>query len=85
MLDQGRVELLNVPEPPPTAVYGDPATWLLNTVSVHPLRVEHAVYALRGVVQDPERLIEELVERGLIVKTWYQGGVYIVRNFRPPT
>jgi wyosine [tRNA(Phe)-imidazoG37] synthetase (radical SAM superfamily) len=84
-LDPGRVELLNMPEPPPTAVYGDPATWLLNTVSVHPLMVEHAVYALRGVVQDPERLIEELVERGLIAKTRYQGRDYIVRNFRLPT
>jgi hypothetical protein len=43
------------------------------------------VYALRGVVQDPERLIEELVERGLIVKTRYQGGDYILINFRLPT
>jgi hypothetical protein len=47
--------------------------------------VDHAVYALREVFQDPEKMIEELVEKGLIVKTWYQGRVYIVRNFRSPT
>ena len=31
VLTPGRVELLNTPEPPPSTVYGDPATWLLNT------------------------------------------------------
>jgi len=81
-LTPGRVELLNTPEPPPSAVYGDPATWLLNTVSVHPLRYDYAVRVLRGSTADPEKLVEELVERGLVLKVQYAGATYLVRNFR---
>ena len=81
MLTPGRVELLNMPEPPPSTVYGDPATWLLNTVSVHPLRYDYAVRVLRRTVPDPEEVVEELVKKGLVLKVQYAGATYLVRNF----
>ena len=82
VLTPGRVELLNTPEPPPSAVYGDPATWLLNTVSVHPPRYDYALRVLGRTVPDPEGVVEELVERGLVLKVQYAGATYLVRNFR---
>ena len=81
-LSSERVELLNMPEPPPSAVYGDPATWLLNTVSVHPLRYDYAVRVLGSSAAGPERVVEELVEKGLVLKVRYAGATYLVRNFR---
>jgi len=77
-----RVELLNMPEPPPRLISGDPATWLLNTTAVHPLRYEYAVEALNSRVEDPVKLIEELVRENLLLKTEYAGRVYLVRNFK---
>lgn len=77
-----KVELLNMPEPPPRLVSGDPATWLLNTTAVHPLIYEYAVEALNIRVEDPVKLIEELVRDNLLLKTEYAGRVYLVRNFK---
>jgi wyosine [tRNA(Phe)-imidazoG37] synthetase (radical SAM superfamily) len=77
-----RVELLNMPEPPPRLISGDPATWLLNTTAVHPLIYEYAVEALNIRVEDPVKLIEELVRDNLLLKTEYAGRVYLVRNFK---
>jgi wyosine [tRNA(Phe)-imidazoG37] synthetase (radical SAM superfamily) len=77
-----KVELLNMPEPPPSGIYGDPITWLLNTTSVHPLRYDYAIRALEGLIRDPERVIEDLVEKRLIVKIQYRGEVFLLRNFK---
>jgi wyosine [tRNA(Phe)-imidazoG37] synthetase (radical SAM superfamily) len=77
-----KVELLNMPEPPPRLVSGDPATWLLNTTAAHPLIYEYAVEALNSRVEDPVKLIEELVRDNLLLKTEYAGRVYLVRNFK---
>jgi wyosine [tRNA(Phe)-imidazoG37] synthetase (radical SAM superfamily) len=82
VLGAGRVELLNMPEPPPRIIGGDPATWLLNTTAVHPLRYEHALKALEGRVGDPAGLIEGLIRENLLSKTEYEGAVYLLRNFR---
>ena len=80
-LSPEKVGLLNIPEPPPKA-YGDPITWLLNTVSVHPLRYEHAVNVLRGSYSDVDGVINELVREGLIVEVNYLGSKYLIRNFK---
>jgi wyosine [tRNA(Phe)-imidazoG37] synthetase (radical SAM superfamily) len=82
LLGSERVELLNMPEPPPSGVYGDPTTWLLNTTSVHPLRYEYALKALEGLARDPVKVIEDLVKRGLIVKVQYRGETFLLRNFK---
>ena len=82
MLGAERVELLNMPEPPPRMISGDPATWLLNTTAVHPLRYDHAVEALKDRVEDPVGIIEELVRKNLLLKTEYAGAVYLIRNFK---
>ncbi|AGT35161.1 hypothetical protein N186_04010 [Thermofilum adornatum] len=73
VLGSGRVELLNMPEPPPRLVSGDPVAWLLNTCAVHPLRYGEAVEALVGRVEDPVGLIEGLVRENLLLKTEYGG------------
>ena len=68
-------------EPPPERVYGDPEAWLLNTTSVHPLRYDYALKVLGSAVKEPERIIEGLVEAGLITKVEFQGHTYLVRRF----
>ena len=81
ILSPERVELLNIPEPPPKA-YGDPITWLLNTVSVHPLRYEYAVNVLRNVYSNPDEVIEKLVREGLIVEVQYLSSKYLIKSFK---
>jgi wyosine [tRNA(Phe)-imidazoG37] synthetase (radical SAM superfamily) len=82
VLGTGRVELLNMPEPPPRMISGDPVAWLLNTTAVHPLRYEYAVEALKNRVEDPVGIIEELVGENLLLKIEYAGAVYPIRNFK---
>ena len=78
----GRVELLNMPEPPPRMISGDPVAWLLDTTAVHPLRYKHVVNALKGRVEDPVGVIEGPVREGLLLKTEYGGVEYLIRNFK---
>jgi wyosine [tRNA(Phe)-imidazoG37] synthetase (radical SAM superfamily) len=80
-LSPDKVELLNIPEPLPKA-YGDPITWLLNTVSVHPLRYEYVVKVLEGMSSNPDEIIEKLVKEGLIVEVEYLGSKYILKSFK---
>lgn len=82
ILGSEAVELLNMPEPPPTMVYGDPATWLLNMISVHPLRIDYAVKVLRNVSDNPKKIIEELLEKKLVMRIQYEGNTYLLRNFK---
>ncbi|MGC9072420.1 MAG: radical SAM protein [Acidilobus sp.] len=82
-LGEGRVELLNLPSPPPPPAHGDPASWLLLTVSVHPLMVDHAVRSLSAVTDGPERLISELESRNLIKVVDYLGQRFLVASFSP--
>jgi wyosine [tRNA(Phe)-imidazoG37] synthetase (radical SAM superfamily) len=81
VLGRERVELLISQEPPPEKAYGDPETWLLNTVSVHPLRYDYALRALESVVKEPEKIIENLVKAGLVKKVEFQGHIYLVKRF----
>jgi len=80
-LGEDRVELLNLPEPPEYKVYGDSETWLLNLVSVHPLRLNYAVRALERIVEDPLAVIEKLKMSGEIRVVIYEGEDFIVRAF----
>jgi len=80
-LGEGSVELLNLPEPPELSVYGDPEVWLLNLVSVHPLRLSHAVRVLEKVVESPEELIQRLTDKHEISVVTFAGEKFIVRGF----
>jgi wyosine [tRNA(Phe)-imidazoG37] synthetase (radical SAM superfamily) len=80
-LGEGKVELLNLPEPPPLSVHGDPATWLLSVTSVHPQRIEYAINSLKSVVEKPEELIAKLESEGLIRIVEYSGSKFVVRWF----
>lgn len=80
-LGEGRVELLNLPEPPEFCVYGDPENWLLSLVSVHPMRLRHALKALEKTVEDPESFIRRLVETHEISLVNFAGEEFIVRRF----
>lgn len=80
-LGEGRVELLNLPEPSELYVYGDPEVWLLNLVSVHPLRLNYAVSVLEKVVEDPEDLIRRLIDKREISMVTFAGEKFIVRRF----
>lgn len=73
VLSAERVELLHMPEPSPRMISGDPVAWLLSTTAVHPLRYEYAVEALKGRVEDPVGVVEELVRENLLLKTKYAG------------
>jgi wyosine [tRNA(Phe)-imidazoG37] synthetase (radical SAM superfamily) len=81
VLGSGKAELITSQEPPPERAYGDPEAWLLNTISVHPLRYDYALKVLGSAVKEPERIIEGLVEAGLITKVDFQGHTYLVRRF----
>lgn len=80
-LGEDRVELLNLPEPPEFYVYGDPENWLLNLVSVHPMRLNHALIVLEKTVKDPESFIRRLAERCEISLVNFAGEEFIVRRF----
>ncbi len=80
-LGESRVELLNLPEPPEFRVHGDPATWLLNLVSVHPLRLEYALKALKDAVEKPEDLLHRLELEGKIHVVVFEGKEFIVRAY----
>lgn len=79
-LGSEKVELLVSQEPPPEKVYGDPETWLVNTVSVHPLRYDYALRTLEKIVENSEELIESLVKKGLVTKVEFQKYTYVVRK-----
>ncbi len=81
-LGEGRVELLNLPEPPPPSARGDPRSWLLSVTSVHPLRLEYALTSLGSISEDPERIISELEAEGWIKTVEYLGERFVVRWFR---
>ena len=49
--------------------------------SVHPLKYEYAVKALERSVGEPEKVIEELVREGLLLKVPYMGEVFLLRRF----
>jgi wyosine [tRNA(Phe)-imidazoG37] synthetase (radical SAM superfamily) len=82
IISREKVELLNIPEPPPDNVYGDPETWLLNTTSIHPLRYDYALKVLEKICSNPEEVVENLVKKELINKVQYLGVTYLLRNFK---
>lgn len=80
-LGSSKVELLNLPEPPEFKVHGEPEAWLLNLVSVHPLRLSYALRTLRDVVEDPEQFVNKLVEEKKVKVVEFSGEYFIVRAY----
>lgn len=81
-IGRDRVELLNMPEPPHFHPSGDPASWLLRVVSVHPMRLDYALDSLREKSEDPEAIIRDLESRGEIRLVEYEGKLFIIRNYK---
>jgi wyosine [tRNA(Phe)-imidazoG37] synthetase (radical SAM superfamily) len=81
-LGEGKVELLNLPEPPPPSAHGDPKSWLLSVTSVHPLRLKYALSSLRTISEDPEKVISELEDGQWIRIVEYMGEKFVVRWFK---
>lgn len=77
-----RVSLLDKREPSSFKAYEDPIRWLLNTVSVHPLKLEYAVEALRDYIPDPTKLIEDLEKLGEIEIVYFDNNRFIIRGGR---
>lgn len=82
ILEERRVELLNLPEPPAFTAHGDPEKWLLSVTSVHPLRVEYALKALSDLIRNPEEVINKLREEGKIEVVEYSKEKFVVRSFK---
>lgn len=80
-LGEEKVELLNLPEPPPPTAHGNPEDWILSIASVHPQKLEYVVNSLKGVTNDPEGLIAELEAKGKIKYVEYDGKKFIIRWF----
>ncbi|MEZ0394096.1 MAG: radical SAM protein [Desulfurococcaceae archaeon] len=80
-LGEGRVELLNMPEPPEFKARGDPESWLLSVVSVHPLRLDYALKALEGAVEKPAEFLGKLVSKGEVRLVEYGGSTFVVRTY----
>lgn len=70
-----------MPEPPEFKAHGDPESWLLNLVSVHPLRVGYAERALRGLVDKPSEFIERIVRDGKVRIVEFEGEEFLVRAY----
>ncbi|WP_052884658.1 radical SAM protein [Infirmifilum uzonense] len=81
-IGRDKVELLNMPEPPPETLHGDPAQWILSTTSVHPLRYTYAVKLLEKKGENPEKLLSSLKEKNLIRIVEYRGEKFITRTYR---
>ena len=80
-LERNRFELLNMPEPPQLKAWEEPAEWIISTASVHPLRLEHALKALKELVEDPEELIARLVREGYIELVDHLGEKFLIRRY----
>ncbi|AFH42208.1 Radical SAM domain protein [Fervidicoccus fontis Kam940] len=81
ILGEEKVELLNLPEPPPPSAHGSSEDWILSVTSVHPQKLEYALNALSGITNDPEGVIARLEAEGMIKTVEYAGSKFIVRWF----
>lgn len=79
-LGENRVEVLSTPEPPEFHPPKDPVEYILSIVAVHPLRMEYAIDILQRYVDEPQKLIEDLVKAGKIRLVEYQNTVFLVRR-----
>lgn len=80
ILGRDRVELLDKLEPNIFKIYGNPEEWLLNTVAVHPLKLDYALEILRNSVEDPQMFLDNLVKKGLIKIVLFLDTKFIVRT-----
>jgi len=78
------VEFLTGSEGNDFAALGPAADALLGIVAVHPLRAE-AARELLAPGGDPEEILEDLLNKGLLARTAYAGETFYQRKFTPPS
>jgi len=77
-----RVELLMSPEGPGFVPRGEPASYVLSVVEVHPMRLEYAREVLRRMGADPDAVVSELVSSGEVAVVEHGGAEFLVRRVR---
>jgi len=81
-LGSGRVELLIGYEGSGFDLGENPVENILAIASVHPIMIDYAYQALSRFREDPEKIISELVQSGLLKLVKYRGMSFLVRSWR---
>ena len=81
-LGSGRVELLIGYEGSGFDLGENPVENILAIASVHPIMIDYAYQALSRFREDPEKIITELVQSGLLKLVKYRGMSFLVRSWR---
>ncbi|MCD6421439.1 MAG: radical SAM protein, partial [Thaumarchaeota archaeon] len=81
-LGSGRVELLIGYEGSGFDLGENPVENILAIASVHPIMIDYAYQALSRLSEDPEKIISELVQSGLLKLVKYRGMSFLVRSWR---
>ena len=79
-LGRDRVELLIGYEGAEFKIGRDPIRDLLSVATIHPIRLDYAHQILSKSIQDPDELIERLVDLGEIRLVEYRGRTFLVRR-----
>ena len=79
-LGRDRVELLIGYEGAEFKIGRDPIRDLLSIATIHPIRLDYAHQILSKSVQNPDELIERLVDLGEIRLVEYRGRTFLVRR-----
>ena len=79
-LGRDRVELLIGYEGAGFKLGGNPIKDLLSIATIHPIRLDYAHQILSKSVQNPDELIERLVDLGEIRLVEYRGRTFLVRR-----
>lgn len=78
--DSAKVELLIGYEGAGFKVEEDPIKYLEATAAVHPIRLDYAEEILRGKGYEPNDVIRDLLERGVLLVTSYKGKKFLVKK-----
>ena len=79
-LGRDRVELLIGYEGAGFKIGRDPIRDLLSIAAIHPIRLDYAHQILSNSIQNPDELIERLVDLGEIRLVEYRGRTFLVRR-----
>jgi len=80
-INKEKLELLTGYEGSNFGVIKDPVESLLNITSVHPMRIDYAYEMLkREGVDDPSKVLEELVKNNKIAIVSYEGHKFVVKK-----
>ena len=80
VLGKHRVELLTGYEGAGFELAVDPAESILNITAVHPMKLDYAWQALSEIVQDPGKIIDELLASGKLKLINYRGESFLIRR-----